>query len=64
MRCQARELVEGVDGDKDDVVVLIEELDHLLRTTVDVGLDQAGEFPDAVVDMHYIVADFDLVELL
>ena len=56
--------MQRMDGDEDHVVVLIEKLDHLLRAAVGVGLDEAGEAADAVVDVHYVVADLYLVELL
>ena len=56
--------MEGVDADEHDVVVLEEELDHLLGMTVDVGLHKSAELGDAMVDMHDIVAGFDLLQLL
>ncbi len=50
------ELVEGVDGDEDAVVVLVDELDHLLGGAVDLGAQQSAELPHAVVDMDDVVA--------
>ena len=53
-----------MDRDEHQVVVLIEELDHLLGRAVDVGLHQSPEAAYAVVDVDDIVAHLDLVELL
>ena len=50
-----RELVKGVDGDEDAVVVLVDELDHLLCRAVDLGTQEAAELSDSVVDMDDIV---------
>ena len=55
--------MERVDAHEHYVVVLVDELDHLLRAPVDVGLDQAAEAPDTMVDMHYVVARLYGVEL-
>ena len=57
------ELVEGVDGREEDVVVLIHELDDFLHLAVDVGAQQSGEAAHAVVEMDHIVAGLELAEL-
>ncbi len=55
--------MECVDRHKDDVVVFINELDHLLSAAADVCTEQAGKRTYAVVDVNDIVTDLDLTEL-
>ena len=59
-----RQLVERVYRHEYEVVVLVDELYHLLRVAVDTGAEQSAELADAVVDMHDIVARLDGSELL
>ena len=59
-----RQLMQRVYRHKHHVAALEIEFNHFLRTSVGVGLDQTTEFGDAMVDMHYVIADFDLVQLL
>ena len=53
-----------MDGNKDKSVVLEKHLDHLLRTAIDISLYETAETPYAMIDMHYIVIDLDLIEFL
>ena len=55
--------MQGVYAHKDDVVVLVGELDDLLHLAVDFGANQSAESADTVVDVHDVVAHLDLVEL-
>lgn len=50
------ELVERVDVDQDDVVVLIEELNHLLGLSGHVGAYETAEAANAVVGVDHEVA--------
>ncbi len=56
--------MEGVDADKEYVVVEIYELDHLLHAPVDFGADKTAEFAHAMVDVDYVVAYLNLAEFL
>ena len=56
--------MQGVDADEDNVVILVYQLDSLLRLPVHLGAHQAAELSDAVVDMHHIVAYGELVQFL
>ena len=49
-----------MERDEDYVVVLICELDELLRMAVGRGLDQTCEAAYSVVDVDYVVTDLDL----
>ena len=53
-----------MDRNKNKSVVLEKDLDHLLRTAIDIGLHKAAETPYAMIDMHDIVIDLDLIKLL
>ena len=57
-----RNAMQCVYADKNDIVILENQFDNFLRPTVDSGGLQAAETPDAVVDVHHIVAHFELVE--
>ena len=59
-----RELVESMDGDKNESVVLEKDLNHLLRAAVDVGLDETSEAAYAVVDVDDVVVYLNLVQFL
>ena len=70
-----RDLVQGVDGDIDDVIVLVDNLDHLLHGrgggrggngsgAVDGHADEASEAADAVIHMDDVVAHFKLLQFL
>ncbi len=54
---------EPVDVDEDDVVVLVEELDHLLRLSGHVGADEPAEAAYAVVGVYHEVSRLELLEL-
>ena len=45
-------------------VVLVDELDHLLHLSIDIGAQQSAEFTHTVVHVHDVVAHLNLVELL
>ena len=55
--------MEGVDGDEEEVVVLIYELNHLLHLSSYLGAQQASETRHAVVDVDDVVAILNLGEL-
>ena len=57
-------LVQRVYRHEDDVVVLVDELYHLLHLPVHVGAKQSAEFSHSVVHVHYVVAHLYLVQLL
>ena len=57
------QLVQGVYRHEDDVIVGIDELDHLLCAAVDIGAQQSGKPAHAVVDVHYVVARLDGTQL-
>src|SRR3712207_3796873 len=52
-----------MDGDEHHVLVLIDELYHLLRSVSIRNPYQSGKAPDAVVGMHHIIAGSELVQL-
>ena len=56
--------VQGVDGDEHHVVVLIDQLHHLLRGVAVGDAHQSGKAPHAVVGVHHVVAGGELVQLL
>ena len=56
-------LVQRVYRHEDDVVVLVDELYHLLHLSVHVGAKQSAEFSHSVVHVHYVVAHLYLVQL-
>ena len=60
----ARDLVQAVDGDVEDVVVLVYQADELLALAVVGHLLETREAADAVVDMGDEVAGLELEELL
>ena len=49
--------------DEQHVAVLVDQLDRLVRAPVLVDLDQTAEPPHAVIDMHHVIARFELVQL-
>ena len=65
-----RQLVELMDGDEEQVAVLVDELDDLLIAVVAVGIladghvDEAAELGDAVIDVDDVVADVELHQFL
>ena len=54
--------MQGMYADEDDVVVLVDQFDSFLYLAVYFGAYQAAELPDAMVDMHDIVAGRELVQ--
>ena len=56
--------MQGVYGDEDHVVVLIDELHHLLCGVAIRDAHQAGKAAHAMVGMHHVVAGSELVQLL
>ena len=62
-RFVARNAMERVDVDEEHVAVLIDQLDGLVRATVLRDLHQPVETPDAVVDVHHVIARTETVEL-
>ena len=56
--------VERVDGYEHLVVVRIGELYHFLHLAVDVRAHQSAELADTVVDVHNVVAHFNLRQFL
>ena len=55
-------LVKGMNRHKDDVIVLINKLYHLLHTTADIGPHQSREFSHTVIDVDNIISDLDLLQ--
>ena len=54
-----------MDADIDGVATLVDDLDHLLETTVlQWHPDQSAKLADTVVHMHHIVAHLELLNLL
>ena len=53
-----------MDGHEHHIVVLIDELDDLLRGVAIGQTYQARKLADAVVDMYHIVTRLELAELL
>ena len=58
-----RYLVQGVDGHKDHIVILINQLDDFLGGIAVRDSYQSGKLTDTMVDMHHIVARFKLIQL-
>ncbi len=56
--------MERMDADEQDVVVLVEQFDHLLFLPVDIHLDQSCESSHAMVDVHDVIARFEVLQLL
>ena len=54
--------MKSMDTDKDYVIVLICQLYHLLRASVDISSHKTRKFTDSMVNVHYVVAYFYLVE--
>ncbi len=54
-----RELVQSVNRHKDAVVVLVDELYHLLCGAVDVSAQKAAETPHAMIGVHNEIAWLD-----
>ena len=52
-----------MDVDEEYVAVAVDQLDRLVRAPVLVDLDQTAEPPHAVIDMHHVIARFELVQL-
>ena len=52
-----------MDVDKEYIAVAVDQLDRLVRAPVLVDLDQTAEPPHAVIDMHHVIARFELVQL-
>ncbi len=58
------QLMKSVDRHENDVVVLVDEFDHLLGATADIGAQQSSESADAMIDMDDVVSDLYLAQLL
>ena len=58
-----RQFVQGVNTDKNNIVVLVSQFNDLLHFSVDFGMYQSPETTYTVIHMHDVVADFYLVEL-
>lgn len=55
--------MERMDGDEEDVVVAINEFDHLLLFAVDGGMHESAKASDTMIDVDNIVAYLQLVQL-
>ena len=56
-------LVQGVNGDKDNVFILIDQFHHFLRRVAIRNTHQSGETSHTVVGMYHIIARRELIEL-
>ena len=57
-------LVQRVDGDKDHVVILIDQTHHFLRSVSVGNTYQSRKTPNAVVSVHHVISGGKLVQLL
>ena len=55
--------MQGVNADKNNIVVLVSQFNDLLYFSVDLGMYQSPETTYTVIHMYDVVADFYLVEL-
>ena len=57
-------LVQGMDGDIDAVVARVDYLDDLLHLVAVLHAHKAAEPPHAIVHVHHVVAQLELLQLL